>query len=228
MADGGTLFLDEVADLPLTMQVKLLRVIQEKQVRKIGAAQEQNVDVRIISATHQKLSERVENGKFRQDLYYRLNVIELKMPTLREMSEDIHSIVNAILFRLCKANGRNGCSFSPAALEALAYYDFPGNVRELENILECTLALCPDAEIGRDGLRLASVEVLQDTAALLPAVSGDGLPLQDYLDRLEKESIIEALKKTRYNRTTAARLLGITVRSVRYRMERSGLNDGDG
>lgn len=117
---------------------------------------------------------------------------------------------------------------SALPLEALAYYDFPGNVRELENILECTLALCPDAEIGRDGLRLASVEVLQDTAALLPAVFGDGLPLQDYLDRLEKESIIEALKKTRYNCTTVARLLGITVRSVRYRMERPGLNDGDG
>ena len=174
------------------------------------------------------MSERVENGKFRQDLYYRLNVIELKMPTLREMNKDIPLIVNAILFRLCQANGRNGCSFSPAALEALAYYGFPGNVRELENILECTLALCPDAEIGRDDLRLASVEVLQDTAALLPAISGDGLPLQDYLDRLEKESIIEALKKTRYNRTTAARLLGITVRSMRYRMERLGLNDGDG
>ncbi|MEK7843102.1 MAG: sigma-54 dependent transcriptional regulator, partial [Pseudomonadota bacterium] len=224
-ADGGTLFLDEVADLPLIMQVKLLRVIQEKRVRKIGAAQEQNVDVRIISATHQKLSECVENGKFRQDLYYRLNVIELKMPALREISEDIPLIANAILARLCQANGRSGCSFSPAALEALAHYDFPGNVRELENILERTLALCPDAEIDRDGLQLASVEVLQHTSVPPPAASGDGMPLQDYLDQLEKESIIETLKKTRYNRTAAAKLLGITVRSMRYRMERLGLND---
>ena len=224
-ADGGTLFLDEVADLPLAMQVKLLRVIQEKQVRKIGAVQEKNVDVRIISATHQKLSERVEEGKFRQDLYYRLNVIELQMPALREMQEDIPLIANAILAKLCQANGRSGCSFSPAALEALAHYDFPGNVRELENILERTLALCPDAEIDRDGLQLASVDALQHAPVSPPAASGDGLPLQDYLDQLEKESIIEALKKTRYNRTAAAKLLGITVRSMRYRMERLGLND---
>jgi len=229
-ADGGTLFLDEVADLPLTMQVKLLRVIQEKRVRKIGAAQEENVDVRIISATHQKLSECVENRKFRQDLYYRLNVIELKMPALREISEDIPLIANSILARLCQASGRSGCSFSPAALEALAHYAFPGNVRELENILERTLALCPDAEIERDGLQLAASvkEVLQDALISTSTASGDGLPLQDYLDQLEKESIIEVLKKTKYNRTAAARLLGITVRSMRYRMERLGLNDGDG
>ncbi len=225
-ADGGTLFLDEVADLPLIMQVKLLRVIQEKRVRKIGSAQEENVDVRIISATHQKLSECVENGKFRQDLYYRLNVIELKMPALREISEDIPLIANSILARLCQASGRSGCSLSPAALAALAHYAFPGNVRELENILERTLALCPDAEIERDGLQLAAVkEVSPDAPALPPAASGDGLPLQDYLDQLEKESIIEVLKKTKYNRTAAARLLGITVRSMRYRMERLGLND---
>ena len=228
-ADGGTLFLDEVADLPLIMQVKLLRVIQEKRVRKIGSAQEENVDVRIISATHQKLSECVENGKFRQDLYYRLNVIELKMPALREINEDIPLIANSILARLCQASGRSGCSLSPAALEALAHYAFPGNVRELENILERTLALCPDAEIERDGLQLAASvkEVLPDAPASPPAASGDGLPLQDYLDQLEKESIIEVLKKTKYNRTAAARLLGITVRSMRYRMERLGLNDGD-
>jgi two-component system response regulator PilR (NtrC family) len=228
-ADGGTLFLDEVADLPLIMQVKLLRVIQEKRVRKIGSAQEENVDVRIISATHQKLSECVENGKFRQDLYYRLNVIELKMPALREISEDIPLIANSILERLCQTSGRSRCSLSPAALAALAHYAFPGNVRELENILERTLALCPDAEIERDGLQLAASvkEVSLDAPASPPAASGDGLPLQDYLDRLEKESITEVLKKTKYNRTAAARLLGITVRSMRYRMERLGLNDGD-
>lgn len=223
-ADGGTLFLDEVADLPLTMQVKLLRAIQEKRVRKIGATQEECIDVRIISATHQKLSALVESGKFRQDLYYRLNVIELKMPPLREMREDIPLIAKAVLARLCQANERT-CSLGKDALAVLAHYDFPGNVRELENILERTLALCPDAEIGTDGLQLASFDAPQNSAIPQAAISGDGLPLQDYLDRLEKDSIVEALKKTRYNRTAAARLLGITARSMRYRMERLGLND---
>ena len=224
-ADGGTLFLDEVADLPLAVQVKLLRVIQEKRVRKVGATQEDNVDVRIISATHQKLSECVENGKFRQDLYYRLNVIEFKMPSLREMREDIPLIANAILIRLCQATGRTGCSLDKGALEALTQYDFPGNVRELENILERTLALYPNAEIGKNALQLAPLEAFHDTAALPPAAPGGKWPLQDYLDRLEKEAIVEALGKTRYNRTAAAKLLGITFRSLRYRLERLGLND---
>lgn len=227
-ADGGTLFLDEVADLPLAMQVKLLRVIQEKRVRKVGATQEDNVDVRIISATHQKLSERVENGKFRQDLYYRLNVIELKMPSLREMRADIPLLANAILVRLCRVAGRTGCSLGKGALEVLTHHDFPGNVRELENILERALALCPDAEIGKDGLQVAPLEASHDAvgqqATAAGGVSGKW-PLQDYLDRLEKEAIIEALGKTRYNRTAAAKLLGITFRSLRYRLERLGLKD---
>ncbi len=225
-ADGGTLFLDEVADLPLTMQVKLLRAIQEKRVRKLGSTQEENVDVRIISATHQKLTERIEDGRFRQDLYYRLNVIELKMPALREMQDDISLIANAILARLCEASGRTRCNLSKSALEALMQYNFPGNVRELENILERTLALCSDVEIGKDGLQLESLEASsQDTLVAQPETSNIGLPLQDYLDRLEKESIVGALEKTKYNRTAAAKLLGITVRSMRYRIERLGLND---
>ncbi len=225
-ADGGTLFLDEVADLPLTMQVKLLRAIQEKRVRKLGSTQEENVDVRIISATHQKLTNHIENGRFRQDLYYRLNVIELKMPALREMRDDISLIANTILAQLCKENGRTKCSLSKSALEALMKYDFPGNVRELENILERTLALCSDIEIDKDGLQLDSFESLpRDDALVKIDTSNDGLPLQDYLDRLEKESIVEALEKSKYNRTAAAKLLGITVRSMRYRIERLGLND---
>jgi two-component system response regulator PilR (NtrC family) len=225
-ADGGTLFLDEVADLPLTMQVKLLRAIQEKRVRKLGSTQEENVDVRIISATHQKLTERIEDGRFRQDLYYRLNVIELKMPALREMQGDISLIADAILARLCDANGGKRCNLSKSALDSLIHYDFPGNVRELENILERTLALCSDVEIDKDGLQLESFEASsEDTLVAQSEVSNIGLPLQDYLDRLEKESIVGALEKTKYNRTTAAKLLGITVRSMRYRIERLGLND---
>lgn len=225
-ADGGTLFLDEVADLPLTMQVKLLRAIQEKRVRKLGSTQEENVDVRIISATHQKLTERIEDGRFRQDLYYRLNVIELKMPALREMQGDISLIADAILARLCDANGGTRCNLSKSALDSLIHYDFPGNVRELENILERTLALCSDVEIDKDGLQLEPFEASsEDTLVAQSEVSNIGLPLQDYLDRLEKESIAGALEKTKYNRTAAAKLLGITVRSMRYRIERLGLND---
>lgn len=225
-ADGGTLFLDEVADLPLTMQVKLLRAIQEKRVRKLGSTQEENVDVRIISATHQKLTERIEDGRFRQDLYYRLNVIELKMPALREMQGDISLIADAILARLCDANGGTRRNLSKSALDSLIHYDFPGNVRELENILERTLALCSDVEIDKGGLQLESFEASsEDTLVAQSEVSNIGLPLQDYLDRLEKESIAGALEKTKYNRTAAAKLLGITVRSMRYRIERLGLND---
>ncbi len=225
-ADGGTLFLDEVADLPLTMQVKLLRAIQEKRVRKLGSTQEENVDVRIISATHQKLTKRIEDGRFRQDLYYRLNVIELKMPALREMQGDISLIADAILARLCDANGGTRCNLSKSALDSLIHYDFPGNVRELENILERTLALCSDVEIDKGGLQLESFEASsEDTLVAQSEVSNIGLPLQDCLDRLEKESIAGALEKTKYNRTAAAKLLGITVRSMRYRIERLGLND---
>ncbi len=223
-ANGGTLFLDEVADLPLAMQVKLLRVIQEKQVRKIGETKEENVDVRIISATHQKLSECVENGKFRQDLYYRLNVIALKMPALREMREDIPLIAKAILAKLCHAMEREVCSLKKDAMNALASYDFPGNVRELENILERTLALCADNKIDKIELQLNPVEKLQEPDAHSPTTTDSDLPLQDYLDQLEKESIEKALEKNRYNRTAAARFLGITVRSMRYRMERLGMN----
>lgn len=223
-ANGGTLFLDEVADLPLTLQVKLLRVIQEKKVRKIGSTQEESIDVRIISATHKNLSECVENGKFRQDLYYRLNVISLEMPALRQMREDIPLITKTILARLCNAAKRTTCTLSKDALAALTNYNFPGNVRELENILERTLALCPDDSIGRNDLQLTSAETGRESNALTLAMPGDELPLQDYLDRLEKDSIVNALEKTKYNRTAAAKLLGITVRSMRYRMERLGLN----
>lgn len=223
-ANGGTLFLDEVADLPLTMQVKLLRVIQERRVRKVGETQENNIDVRIICATHKKLEECVENGSFRQDLYYRLNVIELDMPALRDMRSDIPIIANAIIKKLCQATQRPVSVVSESALALLSSHDFPGNVRELENILERTLALCPDNSIGEEELQLTPIQILREDKISLHNVVDPGLPLQDYLDQLEKESILNALENSRYNRTAAAKFLGVTVRSMRYRMERLGIN----
>lgn len=219
-AHGGTLFLDEVADLPLPMQVKLLRAIQEKRVRKVGATQEEPVDVRIISATHQNLAALVEAGRFRQDLYYRLNVIELRMPALREMREDIPAIAQALASRLAAASGLPEPRLSPDALAALEDYSFPGNVRELENILERALALANGAEITRDDLYLAPPEAALEGEERAP---GAKWPLQEYLDRVEREAILEALERTRYNKTAAARLLGITFRALRYRLERLGI-----
>ena len=216
-ANGGTLFLDEVADLPLTMQVKLLRAIQEKKVRKVGATQEEPVDVRIISATHKKLGALVESGNFRQDLFYRLHVIELAMPSLREMREDIPLIANAILAKLTRGGGAR---LEPEAVAALEKYPFPGNVRELENILERGLSLAADPQnITADDLHLTPVADESDGA--MPP--GEKWPLQDYLDRVERAAINEALEKTRFNRTAAAKLLGITFRAMRYRMERLGI-----
>ena len=216
-ANGGTLFLDEVADLPLAMQVKLLRAIQEKKVRKVGATQEEPVDVRIISATHKKLAALVESGHFRQDLYYRLHVIDLGMPSLREMGEDIPLIANAILAKLTRGTSAR---LLPEATKALEQYPFPGNVRELENILERGLSLAADPEnITAEDLRLTPAADDSDG----PSTPGEKWPLQDYLDRVERTAINEALEKTRFNRTAAAKLLGITFRAMRYRMERLGI-----
>ncbi|HKU70204.1 MAG TPA: sigma-54 dependent transcriptional regulator [Burkholderiales bacterium] len=219
-AGGGTLFLDEVAELPLPMQVKLLRAIQEKKVRKVGSTSEEPVDVRIISATHRNLGEEVKNGKFRQDLYYRLNVIELKMPALREMREDIGRLAEAILRRQTAANPGRTPRLSAAALERLVGHDFPGNVRELENVLERALALTTGDEIRAEDLQITAARV--GTAA--PAALS-GRPLPEQLDAVERQAILDALEQTRYNRTAAAKLLGITFRALRYRMERLGINE---
>jgi two-component system response regulator PilR (NtrC family) len=217
-ASGGTLFLDEVAELPISMQVKLLRAIQEKKVRKVGSTQEEAADVRIISATHQNLSECAEAGKFRQDLYYRLNVIELRMPALRERPEDIPLLAESILDRLATAAGDRKPRLSERALRSLQEYPFPGNVRELENVLERALALTAADEIDAPDLHL--------THAAAPAAAGAApMNLQDHLDRVEREAILDALEKTRFNRTAAAKLLGITFRALRYRMARLGLNE---
>ncbi|KAF0814579.1 Transcriptional regulatory protein ZraR [Andreprevotia sp. IGB-42] len=219
-ASGGTLFLDEVADLPLAMQVKLLRAIQERKVRKVGSTIEEAVDVRLISATHQNLAKCVEAARFRQDLYYRINVIELKMPPLRELGSDIELIARHVLARLAHQNGMDEPEFDAGALTALLHYDFPGNVRELENMLERALALSDGATICQDDLQLNPA----GSEPLGSAADGVGT-LQDYLDRVEKQAILEALEKTGGNRTQAAKLLGVTFRSMRYRMERLGMKE---
>ncbi len=215
-ASGGTLFLDEVADLPLAMQVKLLRAIQEKKVRKVGSANEEVVDVRILSATHQKLKDCVDAARFRQDLYYRLNVIELKMPALRERQEDIPLLVEAALSRICAAGHPE---LTAEAMRALCSYTYPGNVRELENILERATALCVDGKVVLDDLQLAAEPSFDG------GVGREGETLDDHMNRIEKQVILEALSKTGFNRTAAARLLGVTFRSLRYRIERLGIEE---
>jgi len=232
-AHGGTLFLDEVAELPLYMQVLLLRAIQEKRVRKVGATQEDPVDVRVISATHQNLAALVETGRFRRDLYYRLNVIELKMPSLRESPEDIKIIAETMLERLARQSGSNLARLSEQALQELEAYDFPGNVRELENILERAVALSSKEQINPDDLRLHPLvsreegdQVQASGAGNAPGVAIDG-PLPAYLDRVEREAILAALAKTGFNRTAAAKLLGVTFRTLRYRMQRLGIREPD-
>ena len=217
-ASGGTLFLDEVADLPLAMQVKLLRAIQEKKVRMVGGTQEESVDVRIISATHRNLSAMMEAGQFRQDLYYRLNVIELKMPALREMPEDIPLLAQSLLEKQCRQSGMPTPVISEEVQAMLMRYPFPGNVRELENVLERALALC-------DGKRIESEDILLKNAirAKVPTDT-NGMTLPDYLEDIEKQAILQALEKTNQNKTAAAKLLGVSFRTLRYRLSKLGLS----
>ena len=223
-AEKGTLFLDEVGDLPLAMQVKLLRVIQEKKVRPVGDTREEPIDVRIISATHRSLSEQVDAGEFRQDLFYRLNVIELKMPSLREIPEDIPLMVAEVLGRLARHAGTEPPHISEEAMMALRRYDFPGNVRELENILERAQALCSDNTITVADLYLTQNASKEKAPSLDGALGTRGLPLHDFLDQVEREAILKALEATRFNKTAAAKLLGITFRSLRYRLDRLGID----
>jgi two-component system response regulator PilR (NtrC family) len=228
-AHGGTLFLDEIAELPLHTQVLLLRAIQEKRVRKVGSTQEEPVDARILCATNQPLAALVEAGRFRRDLYYRLNVVDLTMPPLRECREDIPLIAGAILERVAAQNGVPVPRISASAMDELMRYDFPGNVRELENILERALALSGSAELSREDLALHRIAPEEDAEAadapMARAGSTPDVPLPAYLDRLEREAILAALGKTGFNRTAAARLLGITFRQLRYRMQRLGIKE---
>jgi len=228
-AGGGTLFLDEVADLPLSMQVKLLRAIQEKSVRPVGAATEEMVDVRIISASHKDLPAMVGNGQFRQDLYYRIHVIELAMSPLRHRREDISIMIDHILERLAQRTGGKKIRLDKVALKALCEYSFPGNVRELENILERATALCEDGLVRMDDLGLGDFGSDHSCIAE-PHNNASPLPhegLEDFLARMERQAIIRALENTRWNRTAAARALGISFRALRYRLEKLGLDIHD-
>jgi len=229
-ASGGTLFLDEVAELPMHMQVKLLRVIQEKAVRSIGGRAEVPVDVRILSATHKDLGKLVELHQFRQDLYYRINVIELRVPPLRARREDIPKLAGKVLDRLGKDSGMPSARLTPEALAALLKYHFPGNVRELENVLERAVALCENNTITPDDLHLSPAAIQPDAATAEPEEetaddgAGGEVGLDSYISNLEREAIMKALQETRYNKTAAAKKLGITFRAMRYKLKKLGID----
>ena len=233
-ANGGTIFLDEVADLPLTMQVKLLRAIQERAVRRIGESKETPVDIRIVSATHKDLGREVEEGRFRQDLYYRLNVVSITMPALRELRDDLPMLIDHLL-----ANNPMGedLVLSDAAKKQLLHYSYPGNFRELENILERATALAADGVIAPDDLQIHTHELIQDdeedgdstvevgdVSPLAHHFNMGQATLQEYLDEVERSILEQALAATKYNRTQAAKLLGISFRSMRYRLDRLEIN----
>ena len=226
VAEGGTLFLDEVAELPLHMQVKLLRAIQEKAVRPVGAGKEIPTDVRILSATHKNLAQLVEAGQFRQDLYYRLNVIQLQVPALRDRREDIPQLATHYMEKLALENGLPDLNIDVTAMKDLCGYAFPGNVRELENILERATTLCESSTITIEDLQLPPIVATGREvpgAAPLQAPNTGTVPLDTYMDTIEKDALIKALEQTRYNKTAAAKLLGITFRALRYRLKKLGL-----
>lgn len=233
-AAGGTLFLDEVADLPLAMQVKLLRAIQEKSVRPVGASEEQPTDVRLLSATHKDLAAEIAAGRFRDDLYYRINVIDVKVPSLRERREDLPALAENILRRISSEEGNARARLDNSALEALADYDFPGNVRELENVLERAFALSDGEVISNDDLQFSSVAPRSpstrtrksDSAGTehwhLSDAYGD---LEGFLEDIERKVISAALEESRWNRTATAKQLGVSFRSLRYRLKKLGLDE---
>jgi two-component system response regulator PilR (NtrC family) len=225
-AEGGTLFLDEVADLPLHMQVKLLRLVQEKSVRPVGEAREETVDIRILSATHKILADLVAQGLFREDLFYRIDVIELRVPALRERSGDIREIAAAILERLARRSNGHAPEISEPAVNMLEAYPFPGNVRELENVLERALTLSTGGVINPEHIRLrvASRTSAADVPAPLAAAAAAGsTALGSQLESIERDAIVKALEKTRYNKTAAAKLLGMSFRALRYRIKKLGI-----
>ncbi len=229
-ASGGTLFLDEVADLPLAMQVKLLRAIQEKAVRPVGEAKEFPVDIRLLSATHKNLPELVQEGLFRQDLFYRINVIELSVAPLRARPDDIPLLANHILERIARDYECDPARLTRDAIARLQQYDFPGNVRELENILERSFTLCDTDTIDANDLHLGSTPVL---SAESPANGGEQvaqplpegeMDLEHYLESIERQAIEKALEATRWNKTAAAKRLGISFRALRYKLKKLGLD----
>ncbi|TLY74026.1 MAG: sigma-54-dependent Fis family transcriptional regulator [Gammaproteobacteria bacterium] len=225
-AEGGTLFLDEVADLPLHMQVKLLRLVQEKTVRPIGEPREESVDVRILSATHKDLADLVAQGLFREDLFYRINVIELRVPALRERSADIPEIAEAILTRLARRMNATAPKLSAETVQTLQAYRYPGNVRELENVLERALTLSTTGSITPEHIRLRTgvpPAAAEPPAHIGPSAAEGGAALGTQLEGIERDAIVKALEKTRYNKTAAAKLLGMSFRALRYRIKKLGI-----
>ncbi len=222
-AKGGTLFLDEIGDLPIAMQSKLLRAIQERVVRPLGSAQEDSVDVRIVSATHKELGAEVLAGRFRQDLYYRLNVIEIGVPPLRDRREDLPELCEALLARICHDSGLDVPDLTPAVLEQLKTYHFNGNVRELENVLHRAVALSEGGDLHLDPPAATYTEA--PAAAVPVTVPGN---LQDYLDSQERNILSKVLQETRFNRTAAAAKLGLSLRQIRYRIARLNIAMPDG
>jgi two-component system response regulator PilR (NtrC family) len=218
-AEGGTLFLDEIADLPLHMQVKLLRVIQEKSVRPIGEQLEVGIDVRVLSATHKLLSQLVAEGRFREDLFYRINVIELRVPSLRERPEDVQELAEAVLRRLGRRMKIAPPMLAKDALAALEAYGFPGNVRELENILERAITLSTSGEIRANDIQLRPPA---GGPRAMPSAPG-AEALGDHLEDIEREAIQRALEQTRHNKTAAAKVLGMSFRALRYRIKKLGI-----
>ena len=233
-ADGGTLFLDEVADLPLAMQVKLLRAIQEKAIRPVGETKEAAVDIRVLSATHKDLPALVQSGDFRQDLFYRINVIELAVPALRDRPDDIKLLATHILGRIAGDYECEPASLTATAISRLKAYDFPGNVRELENILERAFTLCDAELIGEDDLHLGNAPIMPENRSsgdAKPAENNTGpanvpegeMDLEGYLETIERTAIEKALEATRWNKTAAAKRLGISFRALRYRLKKLGM-----
>jgi len=231
-ANGGTLFLDEVADLPMDMQVKLLRAIQERAVRPIGDHREIPIDARVLSATHKDLAELVEDGKFRQDLFYRLNVIELHMPSLAERPEDVPDLAAHVLARIGREWDTVPPKLADDAIELLRDYAFPGNVRELENILERAMTLSEGDIIYAEDLHLRPTILTESSLREVSAVEGSEpkdapargeQDLETYLEEVERDAIVQALEATRYNKTAAARKLGISFRALRYRLKKIGI-----
>lgn len=241
-ASGGTLFLDEVADLPLTLQVKLLRAIQEKTVRPVGASEEQPTDIRLLSATHKDLAREVDAGRFRKDLFYRINVIDVLVPSLRERLEDLPALTKTLLSRISAGEGAAGAAIDASALQALSQHSFPGNVRELENILERAFALSDGETITAEDLQIVSVQAAPTSAAdasetaagIQPTHTTSSAPgtlegargdLEAYLESIERDILSQALEECRWNKTATAKMLGISFRSLRYRLKKLGLDD---
>jgi two-component system response regulator PilR (NtrC family) len=225
-ADGGTVLLDEIGELPAPLQVKLLRVLQERKVRGVGASQETSVDVRVIAATNRNVEEDVKGGRFRQDLYYRLNVIRIEVPPLRDRRADVVDLANHFLLRCAREQGKDVHALSSDALRALDGYTFPGNVRELENIVERAVALASGPVIGLGDLPAEISGHTHDPTPMLSILPEAGCNIDEVIGELERRLIVQALERTGGVRTAAARLLGVTLRSLRYRMQKHAMDTG--